>query len=123
MGYISIKFCLIQFQEPGTLQLALFWIATSWLAAGLYIAPAVSGTEPKFQRLGVNILFVALLIIVRRINSGEWMGVMQKLDFYKTFWFGHQGMNMLILEDSGRYFCLPDFSSGSFLCFVLYGPP
>lgn len=25
------------------IQLALFWIATSWLAAGLYIAPAVSG--------------------------------------------------------------------------------
>ena len=33
-------------------QLAILWIATSWLATGLYIAPAVSGVEPKFQRLG-----------------------------------------------------------------------
>jgi hypothetical protein len=24
-----------------------FWIATSWLATGLYVAPAVSGVEPK----------------------------------------------------------------------------
>ncbi|MBI2416556.1 MAG: cbb3-type cytochrome c oxidase subunit I, partial [Ignavibacteriales bacterium] len=36
-------------------QLGIFWIATAWLAAGLYIAPAVSAYEPKFQRLGVNV--------------------------------------------------------------------
>ena len=40
-------------------QLGIFWIATAWLAAGLYIGPAVSGEEPKGQRLGVNILFGA----------------------------------------------------------------
>src|SRR5690606_23539150 len=34
-------------------QLGIFWIATSWLATGLFIAPAVSGHEPKFQKLGV----------------------------------------------------------------------
>jgi nitric oxide reductase subunit B len=32
-------------------QIAIFWIATSWLATGLYYAPAISGTEPKFQKL------------------------------------------------------------------------
>jgi nitric oxide reductase subunit B len=32
------------------LQLGLFWIATSWLATGLYVAPAVSGVEPRGQR-------------------------------------------------------------------------
>ena len=37
-------------------QLGIFWIATAWLATGLYIGPAVSGVEPKFQRLGVNVL-------------------------------------------------------------------
>ena len=42
------------------LQIGLFWIATSWLATGLYVAPAVSGVEPKGQRLGVNVLFGAL---------------------------------------------------------------
>ena len=46
------------------LQLAIFWIATAWLATGLYIAPAISGHEPKFQRLGVNFLFTCLLVIV-----------------------------------------------------------
>ena len=42
------------------LQIGIFWIATSWLATGLYIVPAVSGVEPKGQRLGVNALFVAV---------------------------------------------------------------
>ena len=44
------------------IQLAIFWIATSWLATGLFIAPAVSGKEPKFQKLGVDVLFGALLV-------------------------------------------------------------
>ena len=35
-------------------QLGIFWIATAWLAAGLFIGPLVSGYEPKFQRLGVQ---------------------------------------------------------------------
>jgi len=82
------------------IQLALFWIATSWLAAGLYIAPAVSGTEPRFQRAGVNILFIALLIIVVGSVAGEWMGVMQKLGLKENFWFGHQGYEYV---DLGRF--------------------
>ena len=39
-------------------QLAVFWIATAWLGMGLYIAPAISGHEPKYQRFGVNFLFI-----------------------------------------------------------------
>ncbi len=85
------------------LQLALFWIATSWLAAGLYIAPAVSGHEPKFQKLGVNFLFFALLIIVVGSLIGEWMGIMQKLGLVHNFWFGHQGYEYV---DLGRFWQL-----------------
>ena len=72
-------------------QLAILWIATSWLATGLYIAPAVSGTEPKYQALGVNILFGALIFVVVGSLVGQWMGVMQKLGLIENFWLGHQG--------------------------------
>ena len=71
------------------IQLAIFWIATSWLATGLFIAPAISGHEPKYQKLGVNFLFIALLIIVVGSLAGQWMGVMQKLGLTENFWFGH----------------------------------
>jgi len=72
-------------------QLAIFWIATSWLATGLYIAPAVSGYEPKYQVLGVNILFGALLIVVFGSLAGQWLGVMQKLGYVDNFLWGHSG--------------------------------
>src|SRR5690242_15152407 len=45
------------------LQIGIFWIATSWLATGLYVAPAVSGHEPRGQKLGVNTLFAALILV------------------------------------------------------------
>ena len=81
-------------------QLAVLWIATAWLATGLYIAPAVSGHEPKYQRLGVNFLFVCLLIIVVGSFVGQWFAVMQKMDIKYNFWFGHQGWEYV---DIGRF--------------------
>ncbi|WP_373055925.1 nitric-oxide reductase large subunit [Zunongwangia sp. H14] len=81
-------------------QLGILWIATAWLATGLYIAPAVSGKDPKFQRVGVNFLFFCLLIIVLGSMVGQWMGVMQKLGLAENFWFGHQGYEYV---DLGRF--------------------
>ena len=81
-------------------QIAIFWIATSWLATGLYYTPAISGHEPKYQKLGVDILFGALLVIVVGSLAGQWFGVMQKLDLVKNFWFGHQGYEYV---DLGRF--------------------
>jgi nitric oxide reductase subunit B len=85
------------------IQIAIFWIATSWLATGLYYAPAISGVEPKFQRLGVNFLFIALLVIVVGSLAGQWLGVMQKLGLIQNFWFGHQGYEYV---DLGRFWQL-----------------
>ncbi len=81
-------------------QLAVLWIATAWLATGLYIGPAISGVEPKFQRLGVNVLFVCLLIIVVGAFAGQWFAVMQNLGLEHNFWFGHQGWEYV---DIGRF--------------------
>jgi nitric oxide reductase subunit B len=85
------------------IQIAIFWIATSWLATGLYYAPAISGIEPKFQKLGVNFLFGALLVIVLGSLIGQWLGVMQKLGYIQNFWFGHQGYEYV---DLGRFWQL-----------------
>ena len=82
------------------IQIAIFWIATSWLATGLYYAPAISGVEPKYQKLGVNFLFLALLVIVVGSLIGQWMGIMQKLGYIQNFWFGHQGYEYV---DLGRF--------------------
>ncbi len=84
-------------------QLGIFWIATAWLATGLYVAPAVGGREPKFQRLGVNVLFGALLVVVLGSMFGEWLSITGKLGHgnASNFWFGTQGMEYV---DLGRFF-------------------
>lgn len=81
-------------------QLAILWIATAWLATGLYLGPAISGHEPKYQRFGVNFLFISLIIIVVGSFAGQWFAVMQKLGLAHNFWFGHQGWEY---TDIGRF--------------------
>ena len=81
-------------------QLAVLWIATAWLGTGLYIGPAISGYEPPYQRLGVNLLWVCLLVIVAGAFTGQWFAVMQTLGLEYNFWFGHQGWEY---ADIGRF--------------------
>ena len=73
-------------------QFGVLWIATAWLATGLYIAPLLSGHEPKFQKLGVDVLFYALLAIVVGSTAFGWLGTLQRQGFDFTFWLGNQGL-------------------------------
>jgi nitric oxide reductase subunit B len=84
-------------------QLGILWIATAWIATGLFVAPAVSGHEPKYQRFFVNVLFVCLLIIVVGSMAGQWFAVRQRLGLDTNFWFGHQGYEY---TDLGRFWQL-----------------
>jgi nitric oxide reductase subunit B len=81
-------------------QLGIFWIATAWLATGLYIGPAVGGHEPAWQRFGVNVLFAALLIVVVGSLAGQWLSVKQMLGTgLAWFYLGHSGYEYI---DLGR---------------------
>lgn len=83
------------------IQLAMFWIATAFLAAGLFLAPLVGGREPPYQRAGVVVLLGALVVVVVGSLGGEWLSVQQKLSLDAGFWFGHQGYEYV---DLGRGF-------------------
>ncbi|PJK30179.1 nitric-oxide reductase large subunit [Minwuia thermotolerans] len=98
-------------------QLAVFWIATAWLATGLYLAPALGGREPRFQKLGVDLLYVALVLVVVGSMAGEWLGVQQVLDLDTNFWFGHQGWEYV---DLGRFWQIGLFT-GLMLWLALVG--
>jgi nitric oxide reductase subunit B len=80
-------------------QTALFWIATAFLAAGLFLAPAIGGREPRGQKLGVDLLFGALLLVVTGSLAGEWLATRQVMGLDLSFWFGHQGYEYV---DLGR---------------------
>ncbi len=73
-------------------QFGIFWIATAWLATGLYIAPLLSGREPKLQKLGVDVLFWALIAIVVGSTACGWLGTLQRNGVDFSFWLGNQGL-------------------------------
>jgi nitric oxide reductase subunit B len=80
------------------LQAAIFWIATAYIAGGLFLVPSLSGKEPKGQIGAINFLFVALVVVIAGSMLGEILGINQLLGKF-WFWFGHQGWEYL---DLGR---------------------
>lgn len=58
------------------IQSALFWIATGFLAAGLFLVPIINGgKDPKYQKLGVDILFWALIVVVVGSFTGNFLAI------------------------------------------------
>lgn len=84
-------------------QLGVLWIATAWLATGLYIAPALTGKEPRFQKLGVDVLFYALLLIVVGSIACGWIGAQQRLGTDFAFWLGNQGLEFTSMGRIWQY--------------------
>ncbi|WP_394276572.1 nitric-oxide reductase large subunit [Luteococcus sp.] len=80
-------------------QLGILWIATAWLATGLYVAPAVGGREPRLQKLGVNVLFWALIVVVLGSMAGQWLSIRGQMGYGTelSWWLGTTGMEYLDL--------------------------
>jgi len=97
-------------------QIGIFWIATAWLATGLYVAPLLSGREPRLQKLGVDALFYALLIVVLGSTITGWLGTLQHRGFDFSFWLGNQGLEFTSM---GRFWQLLLFVGLLFWVFLL----
>jgi len=78
------------------LQLAIFWIATAYVAGALFLAAALGKSDPAGQKKGIDTLFWALVIVVVGSLLGEWAGMRQLLPKL-WFWFGDQGWEYLEL--------------------------
>lgn len=89
------------------IQSALFWIATGFLAAGLFLAPVINGgKDPKYQKLGVDILFWALVAVVVGSFTGNYLAIAQVMPAEWNFWLGHQGYEFV---DLGRLWQIGKF--------------
>ena len=89
------------------IQTAMFWIATGFLAAGLFLAPIINGgKDPKYQKLGVDILFWALIAVVVGSFAGNFFAINQIMPAKLSFWFGHQGYEYV---DLGRFWQILKF--------------
>lgn len=57
------------------LQLAIFWVATSYLAAGIFLVPMITGNEPRGQHVLAYGLLGALAVVVFGSLAGEYAGI------------------------------------------------
>ncbi|CAN7340657.1 nitric-oxide reductase large subunit [Rhizobacter sp. LjRoot28] len=97
-------------------QIGIFWIATAWLATGLYIAPLLSGREPKGQKVLVDLLFYALVAIVLGSTATGWLGTLQRGGTDFSFWIGNQGLEFTSM---GRFWQILLFVGLLFWVFLL----
>ncbi|MCH2242050.1 MAG: nitric-oxide reductase large subunit [Aquabacterium sp.] len=94
------------------IQAALFWIATGFLAAGLFLAPLLNGgKDPAYQKLGVDVLFWALIVVVVGSFAGQFLAIAQILPPQLNFWLGHQGYEYV---DLGRLWQIGKFAGVAF---------
>jgi nitric oxide reductase subunit B len=78
------------------LQLAIFWIATAFVAGALFLSAELGRHEPAGQTTGIHALFWLLVTVVVGSLLGEWAGIQQLLP-QLWFWFGNQGWEYLEL--------------------------
>jgi len=81
------------------LQLAIFWVSTSYLAAGIFLVPMITRGEPRGQNVLAYGLLGALAIVVVGSLAGEYAGI-QGWFSNLWLWFGNQGFEYL---DLGRF--------------------
>lgn len=81
------------------LQTAIFWIATAYVAAALFLARSLRADEPRWLPTAVHLLFAAFALVIGASLLGEWLGISGLLGDW-WFWFGNQGWEFL---EIGRF--------------------
>ena len=90
------RFLPFNFLRDVHIQSPIVWIGLSWIGAGLFLAPAISGGEPKGQGFLVDLLFWVTLFIVVGALVGNYLGIMGFIH-EGWFWFGNQGLSYIQL--------------------------
>ena len=80
-------------------QLSIFWTATSFLAAGIFLTPMIAGREPRRQHWLAYGLLGALAVVVFGSMAGEYLDIHGLLSGTLAA-FGMQGFEYL---DLGRF--------------------
>ena len=84
------------------LQTAIFWIATSYVAAALFLGRSLRTDEPRWFAGWAHLLFAAFAVVIGGSLLGEWLGISQQLGRW-WFWLGNQGWEYLELGRLWQY--------------------
>jgi nitric oxide reductase subunit B len=84
------------------LQMAVFWIATAYVAAALFLGRSLRADEPRWLAGSIHVLFAAFALVIGGSLIGEWLGISQLLGRW-WFWLGDQGWEYLELGRLWQY--------------------
>ena len=98
-GYDLARLLPYNLARTWHLQLGLFWVVASFLAAGIFLAPVISGTEPRGQGALTVALLGALVVVVVGSLGGEAASYKGLLEGAARPFLGAQGWEYL---DLGR---------------------
>ena len=96
------------------LQTAIFWIATAYVAAALFLGRTLRTDEPAWLAPCIHALFAAFALVIGGSLLGEWLGISQLLGDW-WFWLGNQGWEYLELGRIWQYLLV----AGLFAWFAL----
>jgi len=98
-GFDLARFLPYNVVRTWHVQLSILWVSTSFLAAGIFLAPMIAGREPRGQKWLAYGLLGALTIVVFGSMAGEILGIYGWMGEWWA-WFGNQGLEYL---DLGRF--------------------
>jgi nitric oxide reductase subunit B len=77
------------------IDLGILWIAATWLGAGLFLPPLLTGHEPKRQSLFVDGLLAAIVVVTVGGLAGIWLGSNGYIDGHLWWLLGNEGLEYL----------------------------
>ncbi|MEK7627770.1 MAG: cbb3-type cytochrome c oxidase subunit I [Patescibacteria group bacterium] len=114
---LLVKFFPFHITRALHIQLAILWIASAWMGAGLFVAPLIGGNEPKYQAGLVKILFGAVTFAGLGNIFGIWLSGQQFFSDNMWFWLGTQGWEYFELGRLWQILILMGLAIFSFLVY------
>ena len=103
------------------LQTAIFWIATAYIAAALFLGRSLRRDEPPWLAWCTHALFAAFALVIGGSLLGEWLGISQLLGGW-WFWLGNQGWEYLELGRIWQYLLIAGLAAWFAMLWVLVRP-
>lgn len=103
------------------LQTAVFWIATAYVAAALFLGRSLRADEPRWFTASAHVLFAAFAVVIGGSLLGEWLGISQLLGDW-WFWLGNQGWEYLELGRVWQYLLVAGLFAWFAMLWILVRP-
>jgi len=97
------------------IDLGILWIAATWLGAGLFLPPLLTGHEPNRQSTYVNALLGAVVVVTVGGLAGIWLGANGYLDGALWWLVGNEGLEYLEVGKVWQFGLLAGFGFWAFL--------